>query len=469
MKTKALQALLVGGLVLASASAMATRCKLTNETQCNNYVKHWVKSLPKPGRNGYHYKVKRKMGKMARQLYACDMWEDDSNLKQFVDNRKRFFYNGMGMRVNNRRYLDNQEDTSKYHPEMMSIPQALITTEWDEQRQTNIVVDFPLQRMLESNFTSEEWLALEQQGYKHVSYTSRLVPNEPHGSMRRLLIFVPQDNFDRFIQVTLPDVTAPEANEALMDIIAIEKQNLAGETLEQPQIHFRQYWRQYREGELFSFARRNRTRDKCYQCHATGLRYLSPDPGSVVGETELTTLNELNAQMGSYGQLGWAGMFYPEAHGPIGETNGCTRCHGAEPNENTGFLGPITWTILQRNLDDDKHNSVALKMLQDLTMPPDTTLTAYHTLMRDLATHPLADEEATREQLRLTSQDKKYEAALQVLLENGRINEQQAEIVTNQVETAITDSKHAYRTLIQSSRQELTEWLQTSCSEQFSE
>lgn len=198
----------------------------------------------------------------------------------------------------------------------------------------------------------------DKKGYKWLEYTTRFVTNRPHHSHNRLLIHVPGEDFDQWIQFTRPP-NGRNIKEPLIDFIAIQKRSEAGVELKKPRIWFKGFWTLGNK-----IVRRGippaAVLTRCYGCHASGLRELVPATGSVTSQLAKTTLADFNKQMRGYGVPEFAGNYDPETVGPSygasSKTNACMGCHNGEYK---GLLSPGT---LPRQID--------YKMVHERTMPP---------------------------------------------------------------------------------------------------
>jgi hypothetical protein len=282
--------------------------------------------------------------------------------------RKRVRRNTMGFNTEDSTYLrDSEEVEAKFaargKPGMMTLPPLLKTLL--EEGGGSFPADY-------RSRIPADWQVLE--------YSSRTVGNPVDGgnprSYRRTLFKVPGADFDRWIQFT-SNTASGDADERqnLIDYIAIQKTDAeTGEELEDPRIHFNQYWRQF-SGSTVNMTRRDhagQSFDTCITCHPNGMREISPSPGSV-GVDQRDTLKAFNQSMKDYGQIDWGPRFdvpstdarHHSALGPpLGQSSGCIRCHnGLEPTEyepnNRGALSAETST-----------GHVRHKLLGDLSMPP---------------------------------------------------------------------------------------------------
>jgi hypothetical protein len=219
-----------------------------------------------------------------------------------------------------------------------------------------------------------------------LQYRSRTVVNPGNvGSLNRLLFLVEGERYDKWIQFTLPepDTRQPDQNfdptglvhgtgpERLIDFIAVDK------TVTPHKIYFAQFWRDasgrnpqprlraYREA--YGMASEGvDAADTCYSCHPSGMRRLSPQPGSV-NAAAVDTLELFNEKMAAYtarAPFDWHGAIQPAAYGPSrGADIGCTACHNSGEVGNVARLnlGPLTYKQAASHL---RH-----KMLGDLSMP----------------------------------------------------------------------------------------------------
>jgi hypothetical protein len=230
---------------------------------------------------------------------------------------------------------------------------------------------------------NNNWTAIE--------YRSRTVANPPgpNRSNGRVLIQVDDPPYDRWIQFTTAQKCTPddrinfnekgiyqravcdnkgvfriipsgntnvnlsqteirnwptyEKKERLIDYISINKDE------EPNKIYFSQYWRD-EDGK--NPIRRDKAHgqgnfDRCYSCHPSGIRQLSPVPGSVKKD-DLQSFKELKDKISSYENLDWGPAITPEAYGPhLGKEQNCTSCHN---NRETG-RGAINYMTSKNHID----------------------------------------------------------------------------------------------------------------------
>ncbi len=197
-----------------------------------------------------------------------------------------------------------------------------------------------------------------QKGWKYMRYRSRTVGNPPNGSYERALLLIPGETVDKWIQFTVPENGGRA--EQLVDFIALEK---ATGPNDKPTPYFTQYWRD-RNGRNPQ-QRSHGSFDNCYSCHPGGMRELSPQPGSYSAE-DGETLKFMQETMSNYilgrGGVDWGEALHPEEYGPpMGERQGCVKCHNNGEGTHEQSRGAIT------TRHDRGH--IRHKMLEDKTMP----------------------------------------------------------------------------------------------------
>lgn len=443
---------------LLSQGAYAAECKLTSPESCEAYLNAKADSFPNIDFRTVNDEIAdcADNAEFIAKCQSCVSKLERFSIEQSKYSRSGGRSHGMGMIQSNSEYLAAQEDKSRYPKGMMKIPQELVAVE--NEALTGAVTAAGYWDLFTQNFQGSVWAALEAQGWKRLVYYSRTVPNPPFSSMRRLLIFIPGDSFDRWIQFTLPDVTRNrEANEQLVDFIAVQKVSIEGEILSTPQLHFRQYTRRYTGNRLSQLDLRSGTGDKCYSCHPSGMRPLSPEIGSVMSADQWSVMNFYNDKMASYGKAGWAGGLNIADHGPaLGKNLGCTRCHG-EGKER----GPITWTFLNFGKIMGI-NSTMHKVAQDLSMPPDMTTIAFKEAVKKLSTFEKTDaewEDMFRNITSSSNQDTRFIAGIEEAKNRGFITEAQAASFKAHISELAETGRKTYQVLDREAVGETREWL----------
>ncbi|MEQ1876929.1 MAG: hypothetical protein ABL958_09810, partial [Bdellovibrionia bacterium] len=196
----------------------------------------------------------------------------------------------------------------------------------------------------------------ERNGWKYLEYASNLIANPPNLSFKRVLILVPGETFERWIQFTVPE---KNTQERLIDIIGVEHSQVEDGKLTELQsvkLNFIEYWR---DGE----GKNPQVRSKmasCFKCHAGGMRRIVPAGGSVsVAGAEV--LKEFNKKIASYESYEFAGAVRPDLGGPaMGDKQRCTNCHDGETR---GMFNAHHMGLRSRQ-------QIYHKMVEDLRMPP---------------------------------------------------------------------------------------------------
>ena len=450
---------LICSLLLLSPGLQAAECQLKTAASCESYLNTQAEQFPNVDFRTVNSEIADCAGDADFENFcgSCVAKLERFSIEQLKYSRSGDRAYGMGMRQTNADYLAAQEDEGKYPAGMMKIPQELVAVEGDAL--TGAVTDAGYWNFFSENFQGAAWSALKAQGWQQLVYYSRTVPNPPYNSMRRLLIFIPGEGFDRWIQFTLPDVTRNrEANEQLVDFIAVQKADNDGALLPTPQLHFRQYTRRYENDRLSQLDLRADTGDKCYSCHPSGMRPLSPEIGSVMSADQWQVMLSYNEKMESYGKAGWAGGLDIADHGPaLGAEVGCPRCHGVDKER-----GPITWTLLNFGKVMGI-NSTLHKVAQDLSMPPDMTTIAFKEAVKKLSTLPKTAGEWEQMFTNITSnsdQDSRYAAGIDEALQRGLITAGQAESFKRHISEVTATGLKTYRILDAAAADETKAWLQ---------
>lgn len=280
------------------------------------------------------------------QLSACfNNLKDAANMseKRAIASRDR----GMGFEVTKKEYFENTP------PEAISIPADLkniLDSEgntWNRNDNTK------------KHMEDEIRAKAAQKGWKVFKYRSRTVGNPgPTRSYNRILIAVPGNPYDKWIQLTVGENGRENTPERLIDFISVDK------TQKPKKIYFNQFWR---DANGRKPVRRDDPHggsggfDNCYSCHPNGMRELSPSPGSYSKE-DAPNLDGMNKMMADYTPLDWGENITPNAYGPhLGEEQGCIRCHNngeGDPKYSRGAINSYT---------DTGH--IGHKITGDLSMP----------------------------------------------------------------------------------------------------
>jgi hypothetical protein len=255
-----------------------------------------------------------------------------------------------GFNVDNRNYLGSQDGEDK-PPGMMKIPDAIVAALPDEKKVQE---------------------AARLNGWKYLTHDSAL-----QGVRTFVVIQDPQGRFDQWMLLNLKSGkdTRVELNMPV-SIVAVQKKNRDGTSLDQVRLHFRDYTLEEIEGSVKLGINENGN-GKCFSCHASGMRQLIPrrtaalDAQPVRGEIGFGKpapvdfaywrLVELNQMIRRYGANDWNGMISLDSLGPmLGDKQGCTNCH------NGISRGALTVATSVTQLGK--------KVVGELSMPPEPHL-----------------------------------------------------------------------------------------------
>jgi hypothetical protein len=255
-----------------------------------------------------------------------------------------------GFNVDNRNYLGSQDGEDK-PPGMMKIPDAIVAALPDEKKVQE---------------------AARLNGWKYLTHDSAL-----QGVRTFVVIQDPQGRFDQWMLLNLKSGkdTRVELNMPV-SIVAVQKKNRDGTSLDQVRLHFRDYTLEEIEGSVKLGINENGN-GKCFSCHASGMRQLIPrrtaalDAQPVRGEVGFGKpvtadfaywrLVELNQMIRRYGANDWSGMISTDSLGPmLGEKQACTNCHNGVSR---GALSVAT-SVTQ----------LGKKVVGELSMPPEPHL-----------------------------------------------------------------------------------------------
>ncbi len=225
-----------------------------------------------------------------------------------------------------------------------------------------------------------------QKGWQAVTYRSRTVGNPgPTQSYMRVLFKIPGNPYERWIQFTIGELDNPNQPEQLIDAIAVNTQT--------KQISFNQFWRNSNGKDPQPRASgphgTSGTMDSCIMCHPNGMRELSPAPGSYP-EKDGPTIEAMNASMQDYKKLNWQGVDMDAYGPPIGQVEGCVRCHNGYTGDPEISRGALTVMTHASNYEH--------KLLGDLSMTP-TTLSDRDEALQFLKKIPLMLPELERQRM----------------------------------------------------------------------
>lgn len=237
-----------------------------------------------------------------------------------------------------------------------------------------------------ANGLPANWREVAQQnGWQAVTYRSRTVGNPgPTQSFMRVLFKIPGNPYERWIQFTIGELNNPNQPERLIDAIAVNTQT--------KQISFNQFWRngagQDPQPRASGPHGSSGQMDSCIMCHPNGMRELSPAPGSYPKE-DAATIQAMNASMQAYKKLNWQGVDMDAYGPPLGQADGCVRCHNGYTGDPAISRGALTVMTDGSNF---RH-----KLVDDMSMSP-TTLSDRDEALQYLKNIPfqLPDDERKR-------------------------------------------------------------------------
>lgn len=254
----------------------------------------------------------------------------------------------------------------------------------------------------------------KDKGWKVIQYDSRTVANPPNRSYGRTLVLVPGEKVDKWIQFT-SDNTRGKGQ--LIDFVAMEKPT-------SPDDKAKPYYTQYMRDSNGRNPTQRQSFDNCYSCHPNGMRELSPAPGSY-SAADKPVLDEMQEIMRNYtagrGGVDWGGKIHPEEYGPpMGEAQGCVKCHNNGDGRHEFSRGAINYR------HDRGH--IRHKMNNDYSMPVAMTPMEQDFLkfVEDIPLM-LTDTERGRFLATIAGPDEdKYEASVKALQSMGKITAEEA-------------------------------------------
>lgn len=159
-------------------------------------------------------------------------------------------------------------------------------------------------------------VALDRLGYRYVEFKSTSVPNLPAGFWR-ILILIETPDYDQWMQIAEYD-GPPRTLARNIDFSVVQKRDEQGNVLAQPRFFFSGYsrlpgndgrWEHEGVGSKFPL-------NRCVMCHPSGLRGITPVPGSVA-EGELASLKYVQDKMEKAPLSSFDGFYDTARRGPI--------------------------------------------------------------------------------------------------------------------------------------------------------
>jgi hypothetical protein len=173
-----------------------------------------------------------------------------------------------------------------------------------------------IQASLTYPVVSDFKVALDRLGYRYVEFKSTSVPNLPAGFWR-ILILIETPDYDQWMQIAEYD-GPPRTLARNIDFSAVQKRDEQGNVLAQPKFFFSGYsrlpgaeprWEHEGVGSKFPL-------NRCVMCHPSGLRGITPAPGSVA-EGELASLKYVQEKLEKTPLTSFDGFYDTARRGPI--------------------------------------------------------------------------------------------------------------------------------------------------------
>lgn len=173
-----------------------------------------------------------------------------------------------------------------------------------------------IQASLAYPVVSDFKVALDRLGYRYVEFKSTSVPNLPAGFWR-ILILIETPDYDQWMQIAEYD-GPPRTLARNIDFSVVQKRDEQGNVLAQPRFFFSGYsrlpgndgrWEHEGVGSKFPL-------NRCVMCHPSGLRGITPVPGSVA-EGELASLKYVQDKMEKAPLSSFDGFYDTARRGPI--------------------------------------------------------------------------------------------------------------------------------------------------------
>ena len=121
-------------------------------------------------------------------------------------------------------------------------------------------------------------------------------------AMGRLLVYVPGDASDRFIQFGVSDYPSAKPSEVISQIIVEKLDPVSGKALANPQVYYVDLWRIRSSGSISITSRLQsvKTAEPCYSCHESPLIKIKPADHSLLSDVSSQQLVEVNSVISRY-------------------------------------------------------------------------------------------------------------------------------------------------------------------------
>lgn len=366
-----LSATLLASTLLGSGSAYAQACSIGSREGLLNYMQEFASGFPNFTRavaSGTNTLANQRLAEYRQMIANCQTTIQLTGMSACMAtatrlaemNARRVAISGsssQGMEMSDRAYQDQLPDVLKTLPADL---QNGLPSDWREVARRN--------------------------GWQAVSYRSRTVGNPgPARSYMRVLFKIPGNPYETWFQFTVGELDNPTQPEQLVDAIAVNTQT--------KEISFNQFWRnssgQNPRPRLEGPHGSSPNMDRCITCHPNGMREISPAPGSYTAQ-DAPVIDQMNAAMQGYKRLSWRGLDVDAYGPPLGQTEGCVRCHNGYSGDPAISRGALTVMTSDANFQH--------KLLDDMSMSP-TTFTDRDEALQYVKNIPLVLSEAERQRM----------------------------------------------------------------------
>jgi hypothetical protein len=121
-------------------------------------------------------------------------------------------------------------------------------------------------------------------------------------AMGRLLVYVPGDVSDRFIQFGVSDADSSKPSEVISQIIVEKLDPVSGKAHADPQVYYVDLWRSRNSGSISVTSRLQsvKTAEPCYSCHESTLIKIKPADHSILSDVSSQQLADVNSVISRY-------------------------------------------------------------------------------------------------------------------------------------------------------------------------
>ena len=233
-------------------------------------------------------------------------------------------------------------------------------------------------------------------------FKSRILTTVDDSQARgRLLVYVPSETTDRFIQFGVRDTIDAPLSESISEIVVEKSKKLSDGSITENTVYYVDLWRVRKQQQTLLSTRLEsvKTSEACYSCHQAPLLTIRPLDGSVKSQISQGHLKDINDVIESYGSA----KIYSLDEADLGPSVGslqlpevtqkalavcvnsrtgdpdsalrvrqamqCATCHNGVVQSNLHFQATQAGTLSQAS------SLLKRAILDDQTMPPSSSLT----------------------------------------------------------------------------------------------